>query len=115
MGMQLNFGSILKLAMWRAQAYKDHKYAFGDLITELCSRAGVPADPLDYCPHIEATPCIVSAVQESEPRALPTLTTADRAHRDKLVIACMFGMQPLMLRMHCSLIIPKEIVEVEIQ
>lgn len=114
-GMELNFGLILKSSMRKARAHKGRRYSFGGLITEMCLRVGVPTDSFGYCPHIEASPCIVSAVQGLEPGAPPTLTIVERACRDELVMACMFEMQSLMLRDHGRLITPEEIANVEIQ
>lgn len=44
--VELNFGAIFKSYMRKAHAHRRRRYVFGGLITELCSRAGVPEDPL---------------------------------------------------------------------
>lgn len=41
-------------------------------------RVGVATDTLDYYPHTEASPCIVSVVQGPKPGAASTLTTTER-------------------------------------
>lgn len=61
-GMELNVGSVVKSAMRKARTHKGRRYAFGGIITKLCLCAGVPTDDFNYCPHIEASPYIVTSV-----------------------------------------------------
>lgn len=98
-----------------ARAHKGRRYAFGGIIIELCLRAGVPIEGFDYYPHIEASPYVVSNVQGPETFTRPILTVTERAHRDELIQAWMFGLEILRHRTGGHPSTTEELAEVEAQ
>lgn len=94
-GVEINFRSIFKSSMRKDQVHRGYKYTFGGLITELCKCAGVLEDPLDYFPHIEGPQYNVTNIKGPVVSEGPMLTTAERAHRDELIMGRMYGLKML--------------------
>lgn len=89
--MDINFGTIFRSAMRKVKVHKGCRYAFGDLITELCCLTCVPTEEEDYCPHIDAPPYVVTIIKRFEVSTVPVLTTIKRSYHDELIIARITG------------------------
>lgn len=94
-GAELNFRSIFKSSMRKAQVHRGRKYTFGGLITKLCKCIRVPEEALDYFPHIEGPQYNVTNIKGLVVSEGPMLTTTERAHRDMLIMGRMYGLKML--------------------
>uniref|UniRef100_M1E0V4 Putative plant transposon protein domain-containing protein n=1 Tax=Solanum tuberosum TaxID=4113 RepID=M1E0V4_SOLTU len=94
-------GAVLKLAMRKAIVHRGRRYAFGGLIINLCRRAGVPKESVDYMAPLFTTPLDVTKTKGLENMHGPTLITAERNRRDDMITARMFGLEMLCPRNGC--------------
>jgi len=97
----ISIGAVLKSAMRKARVHRGRRYVFGGLITNLCRRAGLPNESVDYMAPLFTTPLDVTKTKGPENMHGPTLTTAERNMRDDLIIARMFGLEMLRHKNGC--------------
>lgn len=94
-GMDINFGTIFKSAMQKVKVHKGRRYAFDDVITELCHLTCVHTEEADYCPHIEVPPYVVTNIKVPEVSTRSVITTIERNFHDELIMAPIFGLEML--------------------
>uniref|UniRef100_M1D8X4 Putative plant transposon protein domain-containing protein n=1 Tax=Solanum tuberosum TaxID=4113 RepID=M1D8X4_SOLTU len=110
--LPINVGAVLKSAMRKARVHRGRRYAFGGLITNLCRRAGVPEESVDYMAPLFTTPLDITKTKGPENMHGPTLTTAERNRRDEMIMALMFGMEMLRHRNGCRASTQEQLDEV---
>ncbi|KAH0685764.1 hypothetical protein KY284_016317 [Solanum tuberosum] len=99
--LPINVGAVLKLVMRKARLHRGRRYAFGGLINNLCRRAGVPEESVDYMAPLLTTPLDVTKTKEPENMYGLILTTIERNIRDDMITARMFGFEMLRHRNGC--------------
>ncbi|KAH0758158.1 hypothetical protein KY290_021651 [Solanum tuberosum] len=97
----ISIGAVLKSAMRKARVHRGRRYVFGGLITNLCRRAGLPNESVDYMAPLFTTPLDVTKTKGPENMHGPTLTTVERNMRDDLITARMFGLEILCHKNGC--------------
>ncbi|KAH0712429.1 hypothetical protein KY289_008388 [Solanum tuberosum] len=110
--LPINVGAVLKSAMRKARVHRGQRYAFGGLITNLCRRAGVPEETVDYMAPLFTTPLDITKTKGPENMHGPTLTTAERNRRDEMIMARMFGLEMLRHRNGCRASTQEQLDEV---
>jgi len=110
--LPINVGAVLKSAMRKARVHRGRRYAFGGLITNLCRRAGVPEESVDYMAPLFTTPLDITKTKGPENMHGPTLTTAERNRRDEMIMARMFGLEMLRHRNGCRASTQEQLDEV---
>ncbi|KAG5605289.1 hypothetical protein H5410_026781 [Solanum commersonii] len=99
--LPINIGAVLKSSMRKARVHRGRRYTFGGLITNLCKRAGVPEESVDYMAPLFTTPLDVTKTKGPENMHGPTLTTTKRNMRDDMITMLMFGLEMLRHRNGC--------------
>jgi hypothetical protein len=94
-GIEINVGAVIKSTIRKSRVHRGRGYAFGGLITELCIRAGVPQEQCDYMPPLPSTLYDVTNIKAPDYTHGPVLTTQERAKRDDMITARMFGLEML--------------------
>ncbi|KAG5631406.1 hypothetical protein H5410_003123 [Solanum commersonii] len=96
---RVEHGAILKLAMRKARVYKGRRYAFEGLIIILCRAVGVPKEKVDYMEPLFPAPVDITRTKGPDTEFGPTLTTAELHRHDELIMASMYGLEILAIRM----------------
>ncbi|KAG5620145.1 hypothetical protein H5410_005363 [Solanum commersonii] len=87
--LPINVGAVIKSAMRKARVHRGRRYTFGGLITNLCRRAGVPNESVDYMAPLFTAPLDVTNTKGPENMHGPTLTTTEHNWRDEMIMARM--------------------------
>ncbi|KAG5576268.1 hypothetical protein H5410_056402 [Solanum commersonii] len=97
-GTELNILAVLNFAMRKVRVHNGHMYAFGGLITRICSVAGVLEENADYMAPLFPATVDITRTKGPDTELGSTITTAECHRRDELIMTRMYGLE--MLRHH---------------